>query len=59
MQQLTKPEADLENRNENWKEDILHIRSEFVELKAFIKSQFIDIKYYAKKNIDNSSCTNL
>ena len=57
MQQLTKPEADLENRNENLKEDILHIRSEFVELKAFIESQFIDIKNYAKKNIDNSSST--
>ena len=57
MQQLPKPEAGLENRNENLKEDILHIRSEFVELKAFIESQFIDIKNYAKKNIDNSSST--
>ena len=36
MQQLPKPEAGLENRNENLKEDILHIGSEFVELKAFI-----------------------
>ena len=57
MQQLPKPEAGLENRNENLKEDILHIRSEFVELKAFIESEFIDIKNYVKKNIDNSSNT--
>ena len=44
MQQLPEPEAGLENGNENLKEDILHIRSEFVQLKAFIESEFIDIK---------------
>ena len=36
------------------KEDILHIRSEFVDLKAFIESVFITIKN-VKKNFDNSS----
>ena len=49
MQQLPKPEASLENRNENLKGDILHIRSEFVELKAFIESEFVDTKSYVKK----------
>ena len=38
MQQLSEPETGLENRSENLKEDIHHIRSEFMELKAFIES---------------------
>ena len=42
------------NRNENLKEDILHIRSEFVDLKAFIESEFIAIKN-VKENFDNGS----
>ena len=57
MQQLPEPEAGSENRNENLKEDKLHIRSDFVQLKAFIESEFIDIKNYVKQNIDNSSST--
>ena len=36
------------------KEDILHIRSEFVDLKAFIESEFIAIKN-VKENFDNGS----
>ena len=44
MQQLPEPEVGLGNGNENLKEDILHIRPEFVQLKAFIESEFIDIK---------------
>ena len=57
MQQLPEPEVGSENRNENLKEDKLHIRSDFVQLKAFIESEFIDIKSYVKQNIDNSSST--
>ena len=55
MQQLPEGESDLENINENLKEDIRHIRSEFVELKTFIEPEFIDFKNYIKKNLDNSS----
>ena len=57
MQQLPEPEAGSEIRNENLKDNILHIKSEFVELKAFTESGFIDIKNYIKKNIYNSSST--
>ena len=39
MQELPEPEADLENRNKNLKEDIFHIRSKFVQLKAFVECQ--------------------
>ena len=31
MQQLPQPDAGLENRNENLKGDMLHVRSEFAE----------------------------
>ena len=55
MQQLPEGEYDLENINENLKEDIRHIRSEFVELKTFIEPEFIDFKNYIKKNLDNNS----
>ena len=55
MQQLPEGESDLENINENLKEDIRHIRFEFVELKTFIEPEFIDFKNYIKKNLDNSS----
>ena len=41
MQQLPEPESVLENRNENLKKDILHIRFVFVELKAFIESNLL------------------
>ena len=55
MQQLPEGKPDLENINENLKEDIRHIRSEFVELKTFIEPEFIDFKNFIKKNLENSS----
>ena len=54
---LPELEAVLEKRNENLKEDIRHISSEFMELKAFIESEFTDIKNYVKKNVDNGGST--
>ena len=54
---LPELEAVLEKRNENLKEDIRHISSEFMELKAFIESEFTDIKNYVKKNVDNGAST--
>ena len=44
MLQLHESEAGLKKRNENLIEEIRHIRSEFMELKAFIGSEFIGIK---------------
>ena len=44
MQQLLEPEAGLANKTENLQDDIHHIRSAFMELKAFTMSEVIDIK---------------